>query len=277
MAMAAVGVSVATAALKPLVEKLAAALGKKYSRFKEVRGEIKSLTEELDAMHAFLLKMSEEVENPDVQDKLWMKEVRELSYDMEDSLDEFMIRVDGDSADPHGFMDKCKNIVSKLKTRKKIAKEIEKLKSQVKEVGERNTRYKNPGTIMNISNKSVDPRALTIFEDASKMLVGIHRPKAELIELLQVKKECASSQKTKVVSIVGSGGLGKTTLANQVYQELKEKFECSAFLSVSRTPDMTNILRLILSEVTKQPYANTEAGSTQQLISKIREHLEEKR
>ncbi|CAL5010217.1 unnamed protein product [Urochloa decumbens] len=273
--MAELVVSAATGALKPLVEKLAAALGEEYQRFKGVRGEIQSLTEELDAMHRFLLKMSE-VEDPDVQDKAWMNEVRELSYDMEDSLDEFMIRVEANPTNPHGFMDKCKNIVTKLKTRKKIAKAIDKLKVQIKEVGERNTRYKNPATINNTSNKSVDPRALTIFEDASKMLVGIGQPKGELVELLK-KKEHESSRKTKVVSIVGSGGLGKTTLANQVYKELKNTFECGAFLSVSRSPDMTKILRIILSDVSNQPYRNTEAGSPQQLIGEIRKHLEDKR
>ncbi|GJN16448.1 hypothetical protein PR202_gb03437 [Eleusine coracana subsp. coracana] len=72
-------VSAATGALNPALEKLAAVLGDEYKRFKGVRGEVKSLTEELGAMHAFLLKMSEE-ESPDAQDRAWMKEVRELSY-----------------------------------------------------------------------------------------------------------------------------------------------------------------------------------------------------
>ncbi|OEL18587.1 hypothetical protein BAE44_0020395 [Dichanthelium oligosanthes] len=155
---------------------------------------------------------------------------------------------------PHGFMDKCKNIVTKLKTRKKIAKAIEELKIQVKEVGERNSRYKNPGTIKNTSNMTVDPRALTIFEDASNMLVGIDEPKAELIKLLE-RKGCESSQKTKVVSIIillDPEDLEKTTLANQVYQELfpakeklhqqvKDPFDCGALLSVSRSPDRSHM------------------------------------
>jgi hypothetical protein len=69
MAEAAVAVSVATAALKPLLEMLVVAMGKEYKRFTKVRGKIKSLHQELNAIHAFLLKMSKE-ENPDEQDKV---------------------------------------------------------------------------------------------------------------------------------------------------------------------------------------------------------------
>ncbi|KAF7087336.1 hypothetical protein CFC21_090536, partial [Triticum aestivum] len=84
-------------------------------------------------------------------------------------------------------------------------------------------------------------------------------------------------QQLKIVSIVGSGGMGKTTLANQVFQELKGKFKRRAFISVSRNPNMTNILRTILSEVSDQDCANTEAWSIQQLISKITNFLVDKR
>ncbi|VAI52051.1 unnamed protein product [Triticum turgidum subsp. durum] len=69
--------------------------------------------------------------------------------------------------------------------------------------------------------------------------------------------------------------MGKTTLANQVYQELKGKFDCRAFISMSRNPDMMNILRTILSEVTGQKYGDTKSGSIQQVISKINDFLAE--
>jgi disease resistance protein RPM1 len=122
-----------------------------------------------------------------------------------------------------------------------------------------------------------DPRALAIFEHASK-LVGIDEPKAEIIKLLTEEQGCGSaSQHLKVVSIVGVGGLGKTTLAHQVYQELKAQFECCAFVSVSRTPNMMRIMRTILSEVSNQRYVDTEARIIQHPIGKVHELLTDKR
>ncbi|XP_066336566.1 disease resistance protein PIK6-NP-like isoform X2 [Miscanthus floridulus] len=268
-------VRAATGALGPVLDKLAALLSDEYKRFKGVRGEVKFLIRELEAMHAFLLKKSEG-EDPDVQDKAWMKEVRELSYDIEDSLDEFRIRIHEESTKPDGFIDKCKNLLAKTKARRQIAKAIQDLKVQVKEVSERNARYKMCETVMNTSKVTVDPRALAIFEDASR-LVGIDKAKQELISFLTKDDGGISSQQPKIVSIVGIGGIGKTTLANRVYEELKNQFQCRAFLSVSRNPDMVKILRTILSKVTGRPYHMTEAGSIQQLIMEINEFLRTKR
>ena len=275
-------VSVATGVLKPVLEKLAALLGDEYKHFKGIRKEINFLTHELAVMEAFLLKMLEE-EDPDVQDKIWMNEVRELSYDMEDAIDDFMQSVSEKDEKPDGFIEKIKSSLRKLgkmKARRRMGKEIQDLKKQIIEVGARNARYKSRETFSKNANTTVDPRALAIFEDASK-LIGIDEPKAEIIKLLTEEDVCASEQQRqqqlKIVSIVGPGGMGKTTLANQVYEELKGQYECWAFVSVSRNPDMTNILRAILSEVAKQHYATTEAGDIRQLIIKIIDFLADKR
>ncbi|KAF7087121.1 hypothetical protein CFC21_090340 [Triticum aestivum] len=266
-------VSAATGALKPVLEKLGALVGDKYKRFKGVRGEIKSLTHELATMDAFLLKMSEE-EDPGAQDKAWMNEVRELSYDMEDSINDFMQSVDAEDTKPDGFLKKMENLLGKIKARRRIGNEIQDLKKQIIEVAERNERYKAREAFSKNKNATIDPRALAIFQHASE-LVGIDEPKSEIIKLLT--KGPSTQQKMKLVSIVGSGGMGKTTLANQVYQDLREKFKYQAFLSVSRNPDIMNILRTILSAVSGQLYANTEAGSIQQLIIKITGFLLDKR
>jgi hypothetical protein len=69
--------------------------------------------------------------------------------------------------------------------------------------------------------------------------------------------------------------LGKTTLAKQVYDTIKGQFSCSAFVSVSRTPDLRKILIHISSGVGFTGY--TQDNGEQQLIDKIRNHLHCKR
>ena len=67
--------------------------------------------------------------------------------------------------------------------------------------------------------------------------MGTDGPKKEVDSLLT-----NTEKKLKVVSIVGFRGLGKTTLANQVYNDPKGHFDCKAFISVSQKPDMTRLL-----------------------------------
>ncbi|WVZ93253.1 hypothetical protein U9M48_039249 [Paspalum notatum var. saurae] len=267
-------VSAATGALKPLLEKLAATLGEEYKLFKGARGEVKSIAEELKFMHAFLLKMSDE-ENPDVQDKAWVKEMREPSYDMEDSVDEFKFHADEKSNNAHGLISKFKSFMDKIKARRDIAKAIEDLKIQVKEVADRNARYKARETISNSSNADVDRKALVMFENMSKLVVGLDMRKNMIIQRL---KKTNGLQPPKVISIVGSGGIGKTTVAYQVYQDLKGEFESHAFVSVSRNPDYKSVLRNILHRLRDQGSCDSiQDWDLQLLISKINDFLGDKR
>ncbi|RLM99862.1 hypothetical protein C2845_PM06G19880 [Panicum miliaceum] len=281
-------VSAAAGALQPVVEKLAALLlGEEYKRFERTRGEIESLTHELNAIMAFLIESSK-VEDPDGQDRLWMKDVRELSYDIEDSLDEFLLHAADKSAEPDGFMEKVRSLVERTKTRHRIAREVEDLKKEAIEVAETNQssyRAADHQPLVSATNASIDPRALAVFEDATK-LAGVDGPNGELIRLLEEDQTGHGSvqQQTRVVPIVGPGGIGKTALVHQVYQERNGGFLHRAFLSVSRNPDIKGILRSILYQVVspkdyeaviKGDHVIRVAGEDQ-LIAKIREYLTDK-
>ncbi len=77
-----------------------------------------------------------------------------------------------------------------------------------------------------------------------------------------------------MVSIAGFGGLGKTTLAKQVYQKIKWQFDCAAFVFVSQIPDMKRVLLDLLCGLGAS--GNT-WDDEKQLIDKIREFLHDKR
>ena len=118
----------------------------------------------------------------------------------------------------------------------------------------------------------VDPRLRAVYKDATE-LVGIDEPRDELVKWLNEKD---GDESLKFLSVVGYGGLGKTTLANQIRVNLAASFECAAFVSISRKPDTKAILRSILSQITNE---NSYFGldDIQLIIDKIRKFLQERR
>uniref|UniRef100_M8C4D0 Disease resistance protein RPM1 n=1 Tax=Aegilops tauschii TaxID=37682 RepID=M8C4D0_AEGTA len=84
---------------------------------------------------------------PDIQVKIWAKDVRDLSYGLEDSIDKFMVRIETDgrpdkSHSFRNFIDKSLSLLTKGKIRHKIGIDIKDIKSRIKEVSDRRDRSK---------------------------------------------------------------------------------------------------------------------------------------
>ncbi|KAM0856088.1 hypothetical protein ACQ4PT_049337 [Festuca glaucescens] len=278
---------VAEAAVGSVIRKLGDLLTGEYKLFKEAKDSIMFLKAELESMHGFLKKMSDIGEEPNEQTKCWVDEVRELSYDIEDNIYDFLLHFEHESNNIpqhgfRGFIDKCINLLRNfgshflLGHHHETIKEFQGLKRRVVEASERRTRYKLDDAILK-PNTAIDLRLLALYAQTAG-LVGIEGPREELIRLLMDKKSVSAGQ-MKVLSIVGFGGLGKTTLANQVYRQLENQFETRAFISVSQKPNIGKILRRILSQVgyVAREDTNMEIWYEDDLIRTLHEFLKNKR
>jgi ATP-dependent Lon protease len=264
-------------ALPSLLPKLGELLADEYNLQKEVKGGIRFLQAELETMKAALEDISKTPADqiPNL-DKIWARNVRELSYDIEDNIDTFMVQVRSHQADKnHGFkkfIDKALGSLMQPKIRRKIAIDIRDIKSRVVEVHDRRRRYKVNHSVD--KPVKVDPLALVamVRYKNPKELVGIEESRDEVIKILIEGNEASKEQK-KIVSIVGFGGLGKTTLANAMYEKLRVQFDCSAFVSVSQTPGMYRLFKGMLSQL-----ANKDStASIDVIIDELRGFLREKR
>jgi Holliday junction resolvasome RuvABC ATP-dependent DNA helicase subunit len=121
------------------------------------------------------------------------------------------------------------------------------------------------------AKEKVDPRLWALYKEATE-LVGIDGPRDELVKWLNEKE----GKSLRFVSVVGYGGLGKTTLATQIQANLGAGvFECGAFVSISRKPDMKAILKSIFSQISKQEYYGLD--DIKPIMDKIREFLQDRR
>ncbi|CAL4986574.1 unnamed protein product [Urochloa decumbens] len=271
----------ATGALGTLLPKLGQLLQDEYNLHKGTKKNIEFLKRELESIHAALRNVGE-VPLEQLSDlvRIWARDAREVSYDMEDIVDTFLVRVQG--ANPPSkksskrFIKKMKDFVTKAKTQHEIGQEIKNIKERLMELAERRKRYEFAAT--NPSKTcDVDPRTAFLYTKAAD-LVGIDEVSEELIMRL-TEGDVTSTQKQRVVSVVGFGGLGKTTLAKAVYDDkFKGQFDCTAFVPVGRTPDLMKVFKDILTKLdNEQHYMNFNFDNEMQFIDKLRDFLQNKR
>ncbi|XBJ28092.1 hypothetical protein VPH35_005248 [Triticum aestivum] len=260
--------------MRPLLGKLAALAGEEYSKLKGVKKQASFLEKELSAMNAALEKM-ELMDELDPVSRDWRDHVREMSYDMENCIDDFIRQFGGGHA-RLGFITKTARRLKMLGQRHRIADRMEELKVLALEANNRRIRYKIDECNCNFGSATIDPRMSTIYVEAAD-LVGTDGPMKELINLLTSTEE----KKLKVVSIMGFGGLGKTTLAKQVYDEIGGQYDCTVFVPVSQRPNMTGFMTGLLYRICVQLNLQMERSSPacelQDIINDLEKHLTHRR
>ncbi|XBI76746.1 hypothetical protein VPH35_069945 [Triticum aestivum] len=277
--MAGTTVSMAMMMLVGAISKAASAAAAEMSLLMGVRKDIWFIKDELETMYAFLLA-TEATKNKNILLKVWAKQIRDLAYGIEDCLDEFMVHVKSHSLSCQLF---------KIKDRHRIANQIRNLKSRVEEVSSRNTHYNK---IMTDASNSVD-KVNSYMEDIRSHsagnideaeLVGFVKPKEELIKMMDVN---AGDGLSKVICVVGMGGLGKTTLARKLYESkvnIVSKFSCCAWVTVSKSFSkiemLKDMIRQLLGSGSLKKCLNELEGKEVQvddLGNYLREELVEKR
>lgn len=268
--MAAAAVSAATGVMCSLLGKLSALLGQEYKLLKGFRKEIEFLKRELSSMDALMQTLAG-MEELGSLTKDWRDKVRELSYDMEDCIDLFMHRVRRGHVKAR-FARKVKWKLKSLWARHEVARQVQQLKARVAEESQRRERYKidNRNYLASVV-EDVDPRLPALYADA-KGLVAVNGPRDQIVGWLMDE-----TAELKVVAIVGCGGLGKTTLAIEVYRTVGEVFQCRASVSVSRTFDLKKLLKDILYQLSPDEYDQSQSWGKEQLILRLRGILKDRR
>ncbi|KAL6845678.1 hypothetical protein ACP4OV_024501 [Aristida adscensionis] len=256
--------------MSSLVIKLGELLKEEYKLQAGVRAEVERLQRDLEHAHAALQEVAKfRSDQLDGLVKLWARDIREASYDMEDIVDAFLVRMeDGDGYQPYSMKrlrKKMARLFTKSKPRHKIARAIEDVREKLRQVTERRGTYNIHDVVPKIASSShnddVVPKTGSLPHNCHRVsdmynnmtkLAGIEKPRDELISMLMSQPDDMSR---KIACVVGPGGLGKTTIARQVYDKLKGDFSCAAFISVGQQPDANKVLKDILIDVDKDLYS----------------------
>ncbi|PON78355.1 NB-ARC domain, LRR domain containing protein [Parasponia andersonii] len=273
--------------LTPVIHKLLGLVVKEAKSLKGVHGDLRSLKDELEIIQPLLKDAEARLEKCDIGDalKAWVKQVREEASRIEEVIDEYFYHVEQhrkhQSGSIMGPLYKAGHFIKTLKPRQEIACEIKSIKRSLSEIKGRAQGYglrpleEGPsGKATNV--EAHDPRLRSLFIEKDE-LVGIESTTKELVRRL-----AEGPSIRLVISLVGEGGIGKTTLAKNVYDNdvVKHCFRsANAWITVSRPYNLQNLLKNMKRQLYKAGDDDIlgDSDTIEELINYLRKYLRAKR
>ncbi|CAI9269514.1 unnamed protein product [Lactuca saligna] len=273
-----------TAVLTVLCEKLISGDLMKLARSEGIDSQLKKWKKNMSLIQAVLTDASQkQIKERAVQ--LWVNDLRDLAYDIDDVLDDLATEAlrrklnretsaNSSTSNVLKFVPNCctnftpHNIMYGQKMSSKLDEITTKLHDLVDQKNDLGLKVNVERS--NITEKRLEQNSLV---DESKIM-GREGDKEALMGKLLGEEECDES--VSIMSIVGMGGIGKTTLAKLLYndEKVKDHFQLRAWVCVAEELDVSNISKAIFQAVTGK---NEDFANLDLLHVALKEKLSKKR
>ncbi|KAF7124289.1 hypothetical protein RHSIM_Rhsim12G0206900 [Rhododendron simsii] len=230
----------ADAAVEFLLDNLKQLVVYNAKLINNVRGEVDGLIKDLPLLKA-IIEVSTETGREDDVVKALVSRIRDVTFEAEDVIDAYMVVATTQKRKK--WLQKLFGGIDHASKLREVAKNVQTIKEEVDKM--------NNYQMLREALQRRDPARRRRMErrrpDVEKdNVVGFDKAAAKLIDRLTGKTE-----DLQVISIIGMGGLGKTTLANKVYNDPKVSHEFStlAWIYVSPTYSKEKLFLSILKDV----------------------------
>ncbi|XP_026424767.1 putative disease resistance RPP13-like protein 1 [Papaver somniferum] len=279
-----------------IVNKLVDSVSREIGMTWGVKDDLKKL---LNTLEMILSKIVDaELKQEKSNDlRLWLKSLKDIAYDVDDVMDSLSYEAMRRQHERDGLKNKVLDFVSSsnpLAFRLSMAKKLKDINKRLDVVAMEMGRFQLQTTPANTTMAHDDSsgqlsRQTTSSVDESETFER-EDDKNEIVKILTMVNASSSSsstslmnpdrknEKVAVISLVGVGGLGKTKLAQLVYNDklVMKHFDLRMWVCVSEDFDLKALLVKLLESITQNMEFNN-IPDVGVLAEKVREELAEKK
>ncbi|KAF9671885.1 hypothetical protein SADUNF_Sadunf12G0097000 [Salix dunnii] len=244
-----------------LLEQITMVLFQQVQEEVNLVGGVKKQADKLKSNLIDIQSVLEDAERKQVKEKavrVWLDKLKDVCYDMDDVLDEWSYAIltwktGDDEENIHNqqkiqcsFLGSPCFCLNQVVWRRDIALKIKEVSEKVDEIANERARY---GLQINRATDEIQrPTSTHIFDESS--ISGRDGEKKSVVSML-LAKSSQETQDVDVISLVGLGGIGKTTLAQLAFNdvEVTAHFEKKIWVCVSEPFDEVRIAKAILEQL----------------------------
>ncbi|KAL5719148.1 hypothetical protein ACHQM5_011969 [Ranunculus cassubicifolius] len=250
-----------------------------HGEFHQLRGvnkELEKLSETLSTIQAVLVDAEvKQINDKPMRD--WLRKLKDAAYDAEDILEECKIEVvspeseigdrscTGQVSDSISLCFDLKQIIF----RRKIVRKIKEIRERFDDIDAERSKFQLvPGVALSGSEGfSYDRETSSILTEP--MVCGRDGEKENLIEILLANAK--STNNLCICPLVGIGGLGKTTLAQLVYNDKRivNQFDTRIWVCVSEDFGIKRITKMLIDHLSGKACALVDLDSMQNHVIKL--------
>ncbi|KAJ6960547.1 disease resistance protein RGA3 [Populus alba x Populus x berolinensis] len=212
-----------------------------------------------------VLKDAEEKQWKDEAIRIWLTDLKDAAYDADDVLDEFAIEAQR-RRQRGGLKNQVRSLFSlhqnPLVFRLKMAHKVKNVSEKLDAIANEKNKFRLTEGVGENEADSFDWRITSSLVNESE-IYGRDKEKEELISLL-----LANSDDLSVCAVCGMGGLGKTALAQLVYNDasVRGHFDLRIWVCVSVDFEIRKLSRAIIESIEGSPCAIQELDTLQRRL-----------